>query len=107
MTMMMMMVMMTMTMMTMMLRMLELSPGQGKTGAPLSVPGTSPAAPLLSWPVMAPLLAPHHHSTYCQLQHCLLDNINNCDAVIPLHYLLHLTRLTLATLARKQGPEYD
>lgn len=83
-----------------------LGSGQGKTGAPLSVPGTSPAAGLLCWPVLGPLLSLHHHATYSTLQHCLVDNINNSDAVIPLHYLLHLTRLTLATLARKQGPEY-
>ena len=80
--------------------------GQGKAGAPLSVPGTSPAAPLLSWPVLGGLLCPHHHNIYSRLQHCLVDNVTNTDATIPTHYLIHLARVTLATLAR-QHPASD
>ena len=75
--------------------------GQGKSGAPLSVPGTSPAAPLLSWPVLGALLCPQHHQIYCRLQHCLVDTITNTDASIPTHYLIHLARATLATLERQ------
>ena len=78
-----------------------------KSGAPLSVPGTSPAAPLLSWAVLGALLCPHLDTVYDNLQHCLVDNINNSDATIPLHYLLHLTRRTLAALERRQGPEHQ
>ena len=77
-----------------------LTAGQGKAGAPLSVPGTSPAAPLLPWPVLGALLCPHHHQIYSRLQHCLVDTVTNTDASIPTHYLIHLTRATLATLAR-------
>lgn len=77
-----------------------LSAGQGKTGAPLSVPGTSPAAPLLPWPVLGAVLCPHHQDIYSRLQLCLVDTVTNTDASIPTHYLIHLARATLATLAR-------
>ena len=84
-----------------------LTAGQGKAGAPLSVPGTSPAAPLLPWPVLGALLCPHHHQIYSRLQHCLVDTVTNTDATIPTHYLIHLTRATLATLARTSLPTTD
>ena len=84
-----------------------LTAGQGKAGAPLSVPGTSPAAPLLPWPVLGALLCPHQHHIYARLQHCLVDTVTNTDASIPSHYLIHLTRATLATLARTSLPTTD
>jgi len=84
-----------------------LGAAQGRSGPPLSVPGSSPAAPLLSWPVLGALLSPQHQLTYCQLQLCLVDSISNSDVIIPLQYLLHLTKATLATLARKQGEEFE
>ena len=52
-------------------------------------------------------LCPHHHQIYSRLQHCLVDTVTNTDASIPTHYLIHLTRATLATLARTSLPTTD
>jgi len=64
----------------------------------IPVPGTSPAASLLSWTVMSPLVG-EQGETYSLLHHTLVETILASQGEkVPLKYLTHLTEGLLAKL---------
>jgi len=70
---------------------------QGGQGM-IPVPGTSPAASLLSWTVMSPLVG-EQGDTYSLLHHTLVETILGGEGEkVPLKYLTHLTEGLLAKL---------
>jgi len=74
---------------------------RGSEGGPQvgqGVPGTSPAASLLSWTVMSPLVG-EQGEIYSLLHHTLVETILGSEGEkVPLKYLTHLTEGLLAKL---------
>jgi len=71
---------------------------QGGQGGIQAVPGTSPAASLLSWTVMSPLLG-EQGETHSLLHHTLVETIQGSQGEkVPLKYLTHLTEGLLAKI---------
>jgi len=79
------------------------SDGQGV----IPVPGTSPAASLLSWTVMSPLVG-ETGEVYSLLHHSLVETIMGSDSEkVPLKYLTHLTEGLLSKLNSGSYSEYQ